>query len=210
MRRSRKPVAAIAAVAIVAALGVGGTVAYLTDVTEAAVNTFTVGDVDIDLEETTGDEYKMIPGTALAKDPKVTVEADSEDCWLFVKIAESGGEVTVDETACGFVSFIAYGVADGWQSLEGESRVYWREAKAGDLLAVLANDRVEVRETVTKEMMDELEAAYDVAYKGAEGDEEAKADAAEAVLPRLTFTAYAVQKTGFDTAAEAWKAALGK
>ena len=209
MRRSKKSVAAIAAVAIAAAVGIGGTIAYLTDVTEAAVNTFTVGNVDIDLGEATGDEYKMVPGTTLDKDPVVIVEGGSEDCWLFVRIVESGGEVTVDGAACDFDSFIAYGVADGWRPLEGESGVYWREAKAGDSSAVLADDLVEVRDTVSKEMMDALEAAYDAVYKAAEGGEEAKAEAAGAVLPRLSFTAYAVQKAGFDTASAAWAATFG-
>ena len=49
--------------------------------------------------------------------------------------------------------------------------------------AVLANNQVTVKNTVTKEMMDDLTSS---------------------TLPTLTFTAYAVQKAGFTTAAAAW------
>ena len=68
---------------------VGGTLAWLTDKTDPVTNTFTVGNVDITLAETTGKTYKMVPGQTITKYPKVTVEAGSEECWLFVKIEKS-------------------------------------------------------------------------------------------------------------------------
>ena len=203
MRKTSKPLI-VAMCALVAALGVNATYAWLTDTTEAVTNTFTVGNVDIDLEETTGDEYKMVPGTILIKDPKVTVEAGSEDCWLFVEVEKVGGVVSwTEEDAEGveivqnrtFDHFVDYEIADGW--IELEDGVYYREVAASNadqLFPVLKDNRVVVLDTVTKQMMD----AFDANGDGSLGEDE------QANLPRLTFTAYAVQRAGIESAADAW------
>lgn len=65
--------------ALVVAFAAGGAIAWLTATTGTVTNTFTVGNIDIDLTETTTD-YKMVPGNTIAKDPKVTVKAGSEAC----------------------------------------------------------------------------------------------------------------------------------
>jgi len=39
-----------------------------------------------------GNEYKLIPGQTYTKDPTITVEAGSEDCWVFVKVENGLGE----------------------------------------------------------------------------------------------------------------------
>ena len=75
---------------------IGGSLAWLMTSTDPIVNVFTYGDIQIKLEETTGERYKMTPGATLVKDPKITVLADSEDCWLFVKIDESAVEKLSD------------------------------------------------------------------------------------------------------------------
>lgn len=77
---------------------IGGTVAWLIDQTNPVVNTFTYGDVNIDLDESdTGlddddsedtNDYEMVPGEVITKDPKVTVFTDSKACWLYVKLVE--------------------------------------------------------------------------------------------------------------------------
>lgn len=73
-----------------------GTLAYLTD-RQAVVNTFTVGDVDIKVDETpvTPDgepipgedrveenEYHLIPGQSYTKDPTMTVVKGSEESYV--------------------------------------------------------------------------------------------------------------------------------
>ena len=159
---------------------VGGTLAYLVDTTEAVENTFTVGNVNIALTESEELDLKMVPGKTLKKDPTVTVKADSEDCWLFVKVGES---TNLDD-------FISYGVDDGWNALDGVDGVYYREVEASTEdkeFNVLTDDTVRVLGTVTKEKLDDL---------------------TKETLPKLTFTAYAVQKEGFDTAASAWEEAV--
>lgn len=80
-------------------LGVGtiGVLAYFTDV-DAVTNTFTVGNVDIELDEADvkpdgtyekehddrvkANEYHLIPGHTYIKDPTVTVKAGSEDAYV--------------------------------------------------------------------------------------------------------------------------------
>ena len=171
----KKKLTTVLAIVLVVALSVAGTYAYLTAKTAQVVNTFTVGNVNIDLTEKTTD-YKMVPGTTINKDPKVTVKADSEDCWLFVKVVKSDN----------FDSFLTYDMADGWTKLE--DGVFYRQvdASAADQdFAVLANNTVTVKPDVTKDMMDAI-------------------DNGTAAKPTLTFTAYACQGAGFDSADKAW------
>ena len=179
-----KPLAALLAVALLIGGAVGGTLAWLTDETEAVVNTFTVGNINIDLTETT-DDFKMVPGCTIDKDPVVTVKAESEDCWVFVKV----------EASKNLNDFIAYEVdANNWTQLDVEGlspteKVYYCYAKditADRNIKVLLNNQVTVKTTVTKEMMDALE-----------GENKP--------LPQLNFTAYAIQMAGFDTPKAAWE-----
>lgn len=170
----KKTLALVLALTLLVAGVVGGTLAWLTDQTAEVKNTFTVGDINIGLTETTAD-YKMVPGNTIAKDPTVTVKANSEACWLFVKVTESENLDT----------FITYAIAEGWTALPGVDGVYYREvpASAADqTFSVLAGNTVTVNNTVTKTML-----------------ETAKTDA-----PTLTFQAYAIQKDHFTTADAAW------
>lgn len=170
----KKTLALVLALTLLVAGVVGGTLAWLTDQTAEVKNTFTVGDINIDLTETTTD-YKMVPGNTIAKDPTVTVKANSEACWLFVKVTESTN----------LKDFITYAIAEGWTALPDVNGVYYREvpASAADqTFSVLAGDAVTVKSDVTKTML-----------------ETAKTDA-----PTLTFKAYAIQKEHFATADAAW------
>ena len=91
----RKIVALCLCVALaVVAIG-GATLAYFTD-TDEAKNTFTVGNVEIKLDETNVDDpqgdrvqensYKLIPGVSYVKDPTITVLKGSEDCYVRMKV----------------------------------------------------------------------------------------------------------------------------
>lgn len=170
----KKTLALVLALTLLVAGVVGGTLAWLTDQTDEVKNTFTVGDINIGLTETTAD-YKMVPGNTIAKDPTVTVKANSEACWLFVKVTESTD----------LKDFITYAIAEGWTALPGVDGVYYREvpASAADqTFSVLAGDAVTVKSDVTRTML-----------------ETAKTDA-----PTLTFKAYAIQRDHFATADAAW------
>lgn len=183
----KKSLALVLALAMIVVCVVGGTLAWLTDKTAPVTNTFTYGDINIKLAETTGTSYKMIPGYTIAKDPKVTVLADSEKCYLFVKVAESDN----------FDDFMTYKMAADWTQLKDASNndvpgVFYRVVDASATnqeFGVLKDDQVIVKDTVTKADMNAL-----------------KADGA--IQPTLTFTAYACQYNSSNgtsfTAADAW------
>lgn len=88
MKKKTILVAAIA-VMLVAALVVGGTLAYFTDKSDAKVNTFTVGNVAIKLEEpnwNANESHTLLPGVSYAKDPTITVKEGSQNAYVFLKL----------------------------------------------------------------------------------------------------------------------------
>ena len=160
---------------------IGGTVAWLTAKTNEVTNVFTTSDIGVKLEEAETD-FKMIPGWTIDKSPRVTVEKDSEDCWLFVKIEKSSNKAIDD--------FIEYAIADGWTALNGVDGVYYRtvdNSSAEQTFSVLKDDQVTVKGSVTQAMLQALNSSN---------------------YPKVTFTGYAVQRDmsidAIDSAAEAW------
>lgn len=184
-RRSVSSRTFIAMLALVLVIGcaVGGTVAWLVSSTDPVVNTFTYGDINITLGETTGSDYKIIPGVNIDKNPKVTVKKDSEACWLFVKVEEENWPTFTESDG---TRKVKYGIADGWTALTGETGVYYREVgavTADTSFDVLAGNVVTVSEELTKAEVNSIIAENQ---------------------PKLTFTAYAVQKDGIADADTAW------
>lgn len=143
----KKSIALLMALVLVVGGVIGGTIAYLMDSTQTITNTFTVGDIEITLAETTGADYDILPGAKVDKNPTVTVLADSEKCYLFVKVEKSENLDT----------YVEYEMAAGW--IELESGVYYRivEATTEDTpFAVLKGNQV----TIPKELdADDLELA---------------------------------------------------
>lgn len=175
----KKSLALLLAIALVVVGAVAGTVAWLTDKTPSVTNTFTTSDINIELKETKNN-FQMIPGWNIEKDPKVTVKAGSEACYLFVKLEKSEN----------FNQYMTYDMAKGWTELQGYAGVYYREvaaATADTAFEVLKDNQVTVKSDVTKERMNAL---------------------TETTYPTLTVTAYASQQfknnTQEFTAAEAW------
>jgi predicted ribosomally synthesized peptide with SipW-like signal peptide len=179
----KKRVTLLVALALLVVSIVAGTLAWLTDTTAEVKNTFTTSDIDITLTESENLDLQMVPGHDITKDPLVTVKGGSEACWLFVKLDKSAN----------FDTFMTYTKADGWTQGDGTDiplNVFYRSVAASDTdqaFAVLKDNKVAVRSTVTKTMMNELTAN---------------------TYPTLTVTAYASQlyknNTTQFTAAEAW------
>ena len=148
----KKIAISIVAVALVLCCAIGGTLAWLTAESGTVTNTFTVGDINIDLTEDSGAsagyEFKMVPGNTITKDPKVTVKANSEDCYLFVKVTKSAN----------FDDFLTYEMADGWTQYPDTTDVWYRTqnvpaSNANQEFEVLKDSKVTVKGTVTKGMM---------------------------------------------------------
>ena len=192
----KKAFALFLALALVVGGVVGGTVAWLTAKTDSVVNTFTVGDINIELTETwntdaNNDGYndswtaKAVPGVEYAKDPKVTVKAGSEACWLFVKISEANNTMTVNGET---VRIADFAIANGWTAVTGHAGYYYRAvtASADDQpfnvftgKTGFENGYVTINENVTKGQI------------------------TAANQPTITITAAAVQQEGV-SATDAW------
>lgn len=135
--KTKALVTALCAVLLVVA-SVMGTMAYLTS-QDTVKNTFTVGNVkitldekDVDKDQNTADnvtlptgevrdkanKYHLIPGNTYVKDPTVHVDANSESCWLFVKL-QNGLNAIVDNT-----TIEAQMAENGWTVLDAANNIY--------------------------------------------------------------------------------------
>lgn len=189
-KNSRKAVVVLLALVLLIGCAVGATIAYLQMKTDPIINTFTSSDVSITLTETEpdGKTAKMVPGATITKNPKVTVVAGSEACYVFVKVDAANGAVLAGKETV--ADYITYAIEDDWTKLE--DGVYYcvvdaATAKDGTAFNVLKDNQVQVLPTVTKAMM----------------------EAAKTNAPSLTFTAYAIQFNHLPngesaTAADAW------
>lgn len=166
-----------------------GTMAYLTD-TASVTNTFTVGKVEITLDEApvndmgvvvegdrgTKNNYKLLPGHKYTKDPTIHVDKDSEDCWLFVKVDD--GLAAIEDTE----TIAAQMEKNGWTAVEGTGVYAYK-----DIVTKAADDK-------------DIEVFGTFKIKG-------NADVSTYGKAEIIVTAYAVQADGFGSAAEAWRAA---
>lgn len=185
----KKKLTTVLAIVLVVALSVAGTYAYLTDTTGPVVNTFTVGNVNIDLTETfntdTNNDNKpdawqaqLIPGKEYTKDPVVTVKGGSEKCYLFVKFDEIGNPAD-------YLTYTSLLAAPAWtqgDDTDIPANVWYRvvdKSATDTTFHLLDGDTVTIKNTVTNENME--------AASGA----------------KLAYTAYACQFEGM-TAAQAW------
>ncbi|MBP3649390.1 MAG: hypothetical protein J6K73_06365 [Clostridia bacterium] len=175
----------VTACVLLAGGAVGGTLAWMIDQTDPVRNTFRIASMDVAVAEkptADGDSdpntntYTMLPGAAITKDPVVTLAANSEDTWLFVKLEKSAN----------FDRFLSFSMADGWATLDGADGVYWRTTQKSDAeqtFGVIKDNTVTVKPDVTAVMLNAL---------------------TESTRPTLAVTAYAVQKQSVGTASDAW------
>lgn len=192
--RNRRIAMTVALVLVVALASVGGTIAWLTATTTPVTNTFTSADVAIALTETWNTDAnkdgkldswsaKMVPGAEYTKDPVVSVDGSKTDVdvYLFVKFEE----INNPQTYLTYTSTLT--TDNGWTQGDGTNiptDVWYRVVHVGDndkSWNLLADDKVTVKDTVTKDNMTTASAA------------------------QLKYTAYACQYQGFETnAAGAW------
>lgn len=182
----------ITSIALVAAMAIGGTFAWLTAKSDTVTNTFiaSAGITALTLDESEykdgaltservqANSYTMIPGETYPKDPKVTIET-AVDSYVFVQVAEQNG----------LADYIDYAIQDGWTELE--TGVYYQTVTAETATAdlyVLAGAGENANGQVTVKNVD--------------------LSGTSAANPALVFNAYAIQTAGFETPADAWAAAL--
>lgn len=198
--RSKVFLSMMCAVLLIAA-SVMGTMAYLQS-TDEVKNTFTVGQVALTLDEAKVNDdgtvvagadrvkennYKLMPGHNYTKDPTIHVAEGSEDCYLFVKVENGIKDIEADKT------ILAQMAEKGWKEVEGYTGLYvYTETVENEtkLKIAHANDNVVV--------FDDFTVKGDTTNEGLKTYGSAK----------ITVTAYAVQKDGFEnkTAADIWSA----
>ena len=207
----KKKLMTVLALVLVIAMSVAGTYAYLTSA-DKVVNTFTVGDVQIKLDEAKANpdgslvanadrvkanSYKLLPGHTYAKDPMVTVLAGSESSYVkmtvtFTKAAEldaifapNGANMTSIFNGYDSANWIYKG---NTKDTENNTRTYefWYkdtvEAPDADVALDALFDSITVPGNITNTQL--------ATIKGM----------------TITVNAYAIQADGFSTADAAWEA----
>lgn len=196
----------LCAVALVV-VSVLGTMAYLTS-EDAVVNTFTVGSVEITLDEAKANEdgslvvgadrvqantYKLVPGYVYNKDPMVTVLEGSELSYIKMTVtvtkSEELNEIGLDITST-FVGYdstnwIYKGKTDDETANTSTYEYWYKEAVAApdaDVALDALFDQIKVPGSLTEAQLDEIEDM------------------------QIIVNAYAVQAAGFATADAAWTA----
>lgn len=210
MKTAKKAMLMTLCAIILVVATVFGTMAYLTSDDEV-VNTFTVGNVAIKLDEapvdgngkaTTGDRvkansYKLLPGHVYDKDPTVTVLAGSEESYVKMTVTFSKAsalDAIFAPTGADLTSIFKGYDAANWtakgntKDTTADTRTYefWYKEAVGAPTADVALDAlfdsITVPGTITKEQLATIEGMT------------------------ITVNAYAIQADGFATADAAWTA----
>ena len=127
--KNKKLKTLVGSLALVGAIAVGATLAYFTD-SQEAVNTITMGHVDIDLEEPNFPDDKEIddvtPNQEITKDPTIIVKADSEDMYLRAKIELTGfeGIKGADKHKEELLAHI--NIQPGWEYVDDDGYYYYQ------------------------------------------------------------------------------------
>ena len=217
MKNIKRTLITVLAMLLVCVLSVSATLAYLFKQSETVTNTFSVGNVDISLDEAdvdnstpdkdrdTENKYKLTSGATLAKDPTVHVSKYSEESYIFVKVVVTDAvkNVLVDDSDTGS---IASQMASNWKPLDGEANVYYYK----DTVSGLNPDGTAGNKEVDLVVFNTISVK-----KSATGAQLAQAAVAG---ESISVTAYAIQadtikvasKTHAENASAAWTALEGE
>ena len=206
----KKKLMTVLALVLVIAMSVAGTVAYLTSADEV-VNTFTVGNVAITLDEAEVDangnvvsndrvkanSYKLLPGHTYAKDPMVTVKAGSESSYVKMTVtfsdaaaldaifAPTGADLTSIFNGYDSATWIYKNVTENTTANTRTYEFWYKETVAAPTADVPLDalfDSITVPSTITNEQLATIEGMT------------------------ITVNAYAIQADGFANADAAWEA----
>ena len=207
MKTARKVLIIALCAVLLVSISVMGTMAYLTS-KDSVTNTFTVGKVAINLDEADvktdgtyekdvntrvedGNAYHLLPGHTYIKDPIIHVDADSEACYLFVKV-ENG--IKAIEAAGDTVA--SQMLDKGWKLVHGD-------LLANEYLYVYAgteSEKTAVAGGANIAVFDKVVIDGEKVVNVAEGEAvpAGKVNIADYQGKTVKVTAYAVQKDGFE------------
>lgn len=206
-----KALLVVACALLLVAASVFGTMAYLTS-TDTVTNTFTVGKVNIKLDEAKvnadgtpvanaervkANEYKLLPGHTYTKDPTVTVEAGSESSYVKMTVtfsnakeldaifAPTGADLTSIFKGYNAANWIAKGNTKDATTNTRTYEFWYKEAVGAPTADVALDalfDSITVPGEITAEQLDTIKGMT------------------------ITVNAYAIQADGFTNADAAWAA----
>lgn len=206
--KSKALLLSLCAVLLVVA-SVMGTMAYLTS-SDTVTNTFTVGKVQITLDEAAvnldgtpiegaarvkQNSYKLLPGLTYTKDPTVTVKAGSEPSYVkmtvtFTKAAEldaifapTGADLTSIFNGYNSTKWDAKGNTEDTVKNTRTYEFWYKETVAAPTADVVLDalfDSITVPDSITSEQLKTIQGMT------------------------ITVNAYAIQADGFADAADAW------
>ena len=202
----KKSIALVMMAVLLVAASVMGTLAYLTSHDEV-VNTFTVGTVNIKLDEAKANtdgslvegaarvktnHYKLLPGHTYNKDPMVTVLAGSEPSYIKMTVtfskaneldaifAPTGANLTSIFNGYDAANWIAKGNTKDAAANTRTYEFWYKETVGAPTADVALFDSITVPGTITNEQLATIEGMT------------------------ITVNAYAIQADGSTDAADAW------
>ena len=178
-------------------LGLGGSLAYLTD-TDTKVNTFTMGDVDIEVEEPTGQTYPGLkPGVTIDKEAKINNIGDNDAwVWLTVAIPQQIADVVTPVWNTGVEVDRVDTIKD---NAGNEFKQY--TVRVDEVLVAGASTGNLLTDVTMSSLVDYVDGKY---YK-VEGGNRVEIDYDLSRFDVIV-TGYAIQKDGFDTVEAAYEA----
>ena len=191
----KKIVTVCLVVALLAVCAIGGSLAYFTD-TDTKDNTFTVGNVNIELTETEWVQNSIAnPGVAVDKNPIVNNIGENE-AWIRVN-------VTISDAAAFKAAMQAHNITDLATIFAGHNEAYWERASiTEDADADTITYSYYYKEKVAKNTSTQpiftsvtIPAAFTSAEMAAIGDDFT-----------INVTADAIQTAGLDTVEAAFEA----
>lgn len=237
MKTARKAILLVLCAILLVVSAVMGTLAYLTD-TEAVNNTFTVGKVDITLDEfdydndnNTSDntvyneekrdranEYHLIPGGTYKKDPTVTVVEASEESYVFMTVTVE----RLDQLEAALTADKYYGTDRTFllQNLCAWNANDWKYVDYKATTTTEPATKTGVYRFVYKETVDGTDGRLSALFENitVPGDDITSDNIDNLKNVKVIVDAYAIQKAGFDSttktydqnAADAWAALAGQ
>lgn len=214
MKNAKKIFLICLCVAAVFTTAIVGTLAWLMD-TDSAVNTFTIGQVHITVDEAKvnadgtpvvgadrvkTNEYHILPGMTYTKDPTLTVEADSEDAYARMIL-------TVHNTSAVQAILDKYNLGDFSVLIGGWDKDIWLyEGYTEDTTANTISFEFRYKEIVSKSTTDtKLAALFETLVVPGEITGEEMQALYDGGFKMEVF-GHAIQAAGFDTADLAWAA----
>ncbi len=206
-----KPIIVLLSAVLLVAATILGTVAYLTDSSEV-VNTFTVGNVKIKLDEAVvdengnptggrdehGNEYHLVPGQSYVKDPTVTVIKGSESSYVRMTVTVN----CYSELVAIFGNpFLPEQFVEGWDN------TVWETTRVIDVNDAANTATYEFRYFTTVKPASDADLVLPALFeKIVVPATMTGAQLASIADLEITVEAHAIQAAGFDNAADAWNA----